>query len=116
MEYRDAVIDSLPTQYPAMFILSVIIVVYGFLQPYKNMYNNVLESFLSLDVFILLLLRNTEQISDELQILPLNNFTANECTVISGVTGFTWLLLPFYYASVVALLVVIVIVATHSVR
>ena len=99
-----------------MFILSVIIVVFGFLQPYKNMYNNVLESLLSLDVFILLLLRNTGQISDGLQILPLSNFTANECTVIDGVTGFTGMLLPFYYASVVAFIVVIVIAATHSVR
>ena len=107
---------SFPTQYPAIFVLSVILAVFGFLQPYENLYCNVLESLLSLDVLVLLLMRNTVQISDELQVLPQNNTTANQCTDISGVTGFTWLLLPFYYFPLIVLAIVCIVVLTHRVR
>ena len=94
----------------------MILAVFGFLQPYKNLYCNVLECLLSLDVLVLLLMRNTAQISDELQVLPQNNMTANQCADISGVTGFTWLLLPFYYFPVIVLAIVCVIVVTYYVR
>jgi len=70
-------------QHPAIFIFSVIITVFGFLQPYKNLYNNVLQLLLSLDVLTLLLVRNTEQFSDELQKLPqqsLNLTTEGTCS------------------------------------
>ena len=105
-----------PTQYPALFVLSVIFAVFGFLQPYENLYCNVLECLLSLDVLALLLMRNTAQISDELQVLPQNNTTANQCADISGVTGFTWLLLPFYYFPVIVLAIVCIIAVTYYVR
>ena len=105
-----------PTQYPAIFVLSVILAVFGFLQPYENMYCNVLECLLSLDVLVLLLMRNTAQISDELQVLPQNNMTANQCTDTSGVAGFTWLLLPFYYFPVIVLAIVCVIAVTYYVK
>ena len=94
----------------------MLIAVFGFLQPYENMYCNVLESLLSLDVLVLLLMRNTEQISDQLQVLPQNNITASQCADISGVTGLSWLLLPFYYFPVIVLVLVCSVVVTCRVR
>ena len=107
--------DFSPTQYPAIFILSVIIAVFGFLQPYKNIYNNILESLLSLDVLVLLMMRNTQQITEQLQVLPHSNIT-NGCTDINGVTEFTWLVSPFYYAPVAVLMLVTIVCASCNVR
>ena len=82
---------------------------FGFLQPYENLYCNVLECLLSLDVLVLLLMRNTEQISDELQVLPQQ--TSNMTTVgtcrraVEGITGFSWLLFLLYYFPPVVFLV-----------
>ena len=95
-------------QYPAIFILLLITTVFGFLQPYENMYCNVLECLLSLDVLVLLL-RNTAQISDELQVLPQQ--TSNMTTVgtcrreVEGITRFSWLLFLFYYFPLIVFLV-----------
>ena len=94
----------------------MILGVFGFLQPYENVYCNVLESLLSLDVLVLLLMRNTEQISDQLQVLPQNNITASQCADISGVTGLSWLLLPFYYFPVIVLALVCSVVVTYYVK
>ena len=94
----------------------MLIAVFGFLQPYENMYCNVLESLLSLDVLVLLLMRNTEQISDQLQVLPQNNITASQCADISGVTRLSWLLLPFYYFPVIVLVLVCSVMVTCRVR
>jgi len=92
---------SLPySQYAAIFIISVIMTVFGFLQPYKSMCCNILEALLSLDVLVLLLLRNTEQITDQLQVpaeKTSNGTTGRVCTEVEGITGFSWLLFPFYY-------------------
>ena len=96
-------------QYPVIFILLVIITVFGYLQPYENMYCNVLESLLSLNILVLLLMRNTEQISDELQVL--SQQTSNMTTVgtcrrpVEGITGFSWLLFPLYYFPLVVFLI-----------
>jgi len=107
-------------QHPAIFILSVIIAVFGFLQPYKNLYNNVLEVLLSLDVLTLLLVRNTEQFSDELQMLPqqsLNLTTEGTCrNAVEGITAFSWLLFPFYYFPLVVFLIIVVIWMAFNVR
>ena len=90
-----------PLQYLATLAILVMITVFGYLQPYKDMYCNALEFVLSLNVLVLLLMRNTEQISDELQVLPQQ--TSNMTTVgacrraVEGVTGFSWLLFPLYY-------------------
>ena len=94
----------------------MLIAVFGFLQPYENLYCNVLECLLSLDVLVLLLMRNTAQISDKLQVPPQNNTTANQCADISGVTGFTWLLLPFYYFPLIVLALVCSVILTRHVR
>ena len=90
-----------PLQCLAILAILVMITVFGYLQPYEDMYCNALEFVLSVNVLVLLLMRNTEQISDELQVLPQQ--TSNMTTVgtcrraVEGVTGFSWLLFPFYY-------------------
>ena len=94
----------------------MILGVFGFLQPYENMYYNVLESLLSLNILVLLLMRNTGQISDELQVLPQNNINASQCADISGVTGLSWLLLPFYYFPVIVLALACSVVVAYYVR
>ena len=102
-------IKIFPLQFPAIFIISVVLAVSEFLQPYENMYCNVLESLLSLDVLVLLLMRNTEQISDQLQVL--SQQTSNMTTVgtcrrpVEGITGFSWLLFPLYFFPPVVFLI-----------
>ena len=88
-------------QYLPVLAILVMITVFGYLQPYEDVYCNALEFVLSLDVLVLLLMRNTAQISDELQVLPQQ--TSNMTTVgacrreVEGITGFSWLLFPLYY-------------------
>ena len=58
---------------------------------------------------MLLLMRNTVQISDELQVLPQQ--TSNMTTVgtcrreVEGITRFSWLLFLFYYFPLIVFLV-----------
>jgi len=95
--------------------------VVGFLQPYKSVHCNTLEAFLPLDVLVLLLLRNTEQITDQLQV-PAEQFsngtigTACTCTEVEGITGFSWLLFPFYYFPLVVSLIATTIWIVFHVR
>ena len=82
------------------------VTVFGYLQPYEDVYCNALEFVLSLAV---LLMRNTEQISDELQVLPQqisNMTTVGTCRrAVEGITGFSWLLFLLYYFPPVVFLV-----------
>ena len=109
-----------PLQYLATLAILVMITVFGYLQPYKDMYCNALEFVLSLNVLVLLLMRNTEQISDELQVLPQQ--TSNMTTVgacireVEGITAFSWLLFPLYYFPPVVFLVAGATWVTFSVR
>ena len=107
------------SQYAAIFIISVIITVFGFLQPYKSVRYNILEAFLSLDVLVLLLLRNTEQITDQLQVpagQSSNGTTGRVCTEVEGITGFSWLLFPFYYFPLAVFLIATTIWIVFHVR
>ena len=112
--------DAFSLQYPVIFILLVMITVFGFLQPYESMHCNILESLLSLDILVLLLMRNTEQLSDELQVLPQQ--TSNVTTVgtckrpVEGITGFSWLLFPLYYFPLVVFLIAGTMWVAFSVR
>lgn len=65
---------------------------------------NTLEVFLSLNTILLLLLKNTEQVVDQLQTYSSKtschdtaNATCRCDSSIEGLTPLTWLLLPFYY-------------------
>ena len=111
-------------QFPAIFVLSVTIAVYGFVQPYKDMASNIIETVLSLNVLLLLLLQNTELIVDELQKVKVPeqpsvetaNVT-NQCSnEINGITDLTWLLLPFYYIPLVVSVLVTTVWVMSRIR
>lgn len=72
---------------------------YSYIQPFEQLHVNILETILSINTLILLLLRNTEDISDTLgtieRQLPQNEMDCQDD--IRGVTDFSWLLLPVYY-------------------
>ena len=74
--------------------------VYGHTQPFKQFAVNVLETVLSINTIILLLLRNTRTIRDILGSPESFDTTACEDNV-KGVTDFSWLLLPAYYLPLV---------------
>ncbi len=94
-------IFAVSLQYPAILVLAVIIAVYGFIQPYKNLAANIVELFLSLDTVLLLLLKNTEQVVDQFQnfssqsVCQESTNTTCQCD-IDEITSLTWLLLPLY--------------------
>ena len=76
---------------------------YGHTQPFKQLAVNVLETVLSINTIILLLLRNTHTIRDSFDSLgdqKLYNETLCQDEV-KGVTAFSWLLLPVYYLPLV---------------
>jgi len=80
---------------------------------------NILEALLSLDVLVLLLLRNTEQITDQLQVpaeKTSNGTTGRACTEVEGITGFSWLLFPLYYFPLVVFLIATTIWIVFHVR
>ena len=89
----------IPTQYPASVVVMLIILLYGFLHPYVSRVGTLLELFLSLDVLVLLLLRNISQATDELQMLT-NILPGRSLECVDGVqtpTRLAWLLFAFYY-------------------
>ena len=94
----------LQLQYLATVVLILILGSYGFAQPFRLEAANVLEVVLSIDALILLLLRETTTVEDEMgmpsvieasQIISSNS---EGCTdALGDVTDFAWLLFPFYY-------------------
>ena len=98
-------IVALPgNDYPVIYILLIIIVTIGFCQPYKHWYSNVLEVVIASDILVLLLLRNTNEVENDLQVIPqqsglrkMGRESREECGEIEGVTQMTWLLFPFSY-------------------
>ena len=82
--------------------------VYGHTQPFKQFAVNVLETVLSINTIILLLLKNTETIRDNLSslsLVPHNETIPHNKThfqdELKGTTDFSWLLLPVYYLPLV---------------
>lgn len=81
--------------------------VYGHVQPFKQLAVNVLETVLTINTIILLLLKNTETIRDNLSSLSLGKKLPHNKTIphneahfqdeLKDVTDFSWLLLPVYY-------------------
>ena len=98
-------------QYPTIFILALMCTLYGFLQPYKQTFVNVLEVFLSLDVLVLLLLRSTNQVVEDLQHFSgsVLDSAENNCTEQDStrLTALSWLLSPLYYIPLAAVLITV---------
>lgn len=77
----------------------IMAVLYSYIQPFEELHVNVVETVLSINTLILLLLRNTEDIRENLG--TLNKQSSQNGTVcqdeVNGVTDFSWLLMPVYY-------------------
>lgn len=93
-------------QYSSIFVTIIILTIYGYVQPYKHTLSNVMEVVLAVDVLIMLLIKNTNQIHDQLLGLPpqpasvLAINSTSVCTDddnIVGVSPLVILLTPFYY-------------------
>ena len=57
-----------PMQYPAIFVLAIVMSWYGMVQPYKKLSVNILEIALSSTVLVMFYIRNTDQINDDWQV------------------------------------------------
>lgn len=91
-----------PLQYSSIFLIIIILFLYGYVQPYKSMISNVLEIVLAIDVLIMLALKNSNQIPAAILSQQPNDTVSaiNNCTDINNVTGISPLvaaLTPFYY-------------------
>ncbi len=95
-------------QYPAIFILMVFVAAFGYLQPYKHLFTNILEIVLCINVLTMLLLRNTRTLTEEFQGLEEQDGQSDdECNdKFDGVTDLAILLGTFYYFPLVVFPVV----------
>ena len=117
-------ICSLNLQYPTMFVLSIFVLVIGYVRPYSDKINNYIEPLLGSNVLLLLLLRNTEQLKEELKHIPLDEgqrleWPVGKCTEgvqVEGASGFAWLLFVFYYLPLLAALVGITLWIAYRIR
>jgi hypothetical protein len=106
------IITCIFQQYPAIFVLSIFVLIIGYVRPYSDKINNYLELLLGSNVLLLLLLRNTEQLKEELKHIPLQEGhrldPLRKCTEgvqVERASGFAWLLFVFYYLPLLAALV-----------
>ena len=93
-------------QYSSIFFIAIIMTIYGYVQPYKQILPNVLEVALAGDVLIMLLLKNTNFLVDSHQYLP-RQFSQEQvangtdrCINNDNLIGFTTLvniLTPFFF-------------------
>ena len=74
---------------------------YGYIQPFKDLAVNILETALSINTLVLLLLRNTDTVEESLGHLGEQSAADSQTNVcrdsVDGVTDLAWLLLPLYY-------------------
>ena len=108
-------------QYPAIFVISTIILISGFVKPYSDAIANYVEVFLGVIVLILLLLRNTDQLQEDWKHIPLNkeDIISGKCFNEVGLTGastFAWLLVVLYYLPLLATLVGITLWMVYKIR
>ena len=91
-------------------MLILILGSYGFTQPFKQKAANILEVVLSIDAIILLLLRETTTVEDEMGMpsiidashISSSSSTSEGCTdELQDITDFAWLLFPFYYFTLI---------------
>ena len=88
-----------------MLVLCIILVVYGYIQPYKSLTANVMEIVIQMNFVLLLALESTSFLKDTYNTFPESEVEAgtslNKTGVckddLTGVSVFTAILLPFYY-------------------
>ena len=116
-------IIAFPTNdYPAIFIILILLFVVGFIQPYKHWSYNTLDVVMTGNILVLLLLRNTDQVEEDFQVIPpqsqlrrMGRGGRAECGEIEGVTNMTWLLFPFAYFPLLLTLIILVVWAVYKV-
>jgi len=92
----------------AMFTL------YLYVMPYKGMIVNVTELVFQLNFILFLLLRSTKSIVNDYLVFPREGSdtiskTSRDCSDDIGIANLTWLLLPFTYAPLVVIVVIITV-------
>lgn len=106
-------------------MISTIVLIFGFVKPYSDAIVNYTEMFLGVIVLTLLLLRNTEQLQEDLMSIPLNEEEIPESEGISkcvnevgfaGASTFAWLLAVLYYIPLVATSVGITLWMVYKIR
>ena len=105
-------------QYPTMLVISVLIVITGLAWPYRDVYSNILDLFLSVDVLLLLLLKNTSQFKDELDKVELKRDNVENGCVEYNLkpTRLSHVLLPFYYIPLLLSIVSVCVWIVVSIR
>lgn len=83
--------------YAVIYTLVAVMVFSGFVKPYRSKLVNLLDALYSVDVFLLLCLRNTVGVEESLQVIPTQSGGRQECEEVEGHTPFAILLAPFYY-------------------
>lgn len=82
--------------YAVICTLVSLMAISGYFKPYKNMVVNILDMLYSINVYVLLSLRNTVDVEELLQIIP-EQTQERACGDIEGYTTFTILLASVYY-------------------
>ena len=93
-------------QIPPLLVMCIMLVVYGFIQPYKSRTANIMEIVVQTNFIILLSLESTSFLKDAYNVFPPPQLqattTLNETAVackddLPGVSLLTKILLPFFY-------------------
>ena len=94
-------------QYFSMLTISIFIVATGLVWPYRDVFSNILDLFLSVDVMFLLLLRSTGQFKDELGAVTLEGTNSStQCVEYTfEPSNLSYVILPFYYLPLLLLIV-----------
>ena len=96
-----------------MFILMTTLAVYAYVFPYKDMLVNIIELFFQLNLLIFLLLRSTKNVIDNYLKFPSYDFgdntDTNECLSEHGIAYLTWILFPFAYLPLVAIIGIFIV-------
>lgn len=97
--------------YAAIFFLVILLTFTGFFKPYKTMIVTVLDLLYSVDIFILLSLRNTVALEDTMHVVPRQSTARGDrgCGDAEGYTPFVLLLVVFYYVPVLLALVALLV-------
>ena len=97
------------SQYPAMVIISVLIVLTGLTRPYSSALTNLLDMVLSVNVLILLLIRNTRQANDDLSAVSFHMMKSTDSSSCADydldLSTLSYILLPFFYLPLLLTLV-----------
>ena len=107
-------------QVAPILVLSIILAVYGYAQPYKSRTANLLEIVTLTNFILLLLLREAPDVIDTHFRFPGADHdihTHGDCMHMpDGISYISWILFPFYYIPVILFSVALTVYATLAIR